>query len=168
MGGWAYFDILVHFGILSIYRGFEHALGTSCQQPCWDCSGGCWYPLPLAVEAVSSLALCSLPMPPNYVKPSESVANRPPKPTQTALKNPKISLQPPKIDIYSVKLTPLLAKETSLILTPKHTDNLNTRAISCVLHGFHQACPDFNLCPSCERNCIDETSSKLKLKQLQN
>ena len=34
--------------------------------------------------------------------------------------------------------------------------------------GFHPACPDFNLCPSCERNCIDETSSKLKLKQLQN
>ena len=128
--GWAYFDILVHFGILSIYRGFEHILGTSCQQPCWDCSGGCWYPLPLAVEAGSSLALCSLPMPPNYVKPSESVANRPPKPTQTALKNPQISLQPPKIDIYSVKLTHLLAKETSLILTPKHTNNLNTKALS--------------------------------------
>ena len=143
-------------------------MGTSCQQPCWDCSGGCWYPLPLALEAVRSLALCSLPMPPNYVKPSESVANRPPKPTQTALKNPKICLQPTKMDICSVKLTPLLAKETSLILTPKHTDNLNTKAISCLLHGFHQACPDFNLCPSCEQNCIDETSSKLKLKQLQN
>ena len=49
-------DILVHFGFLSIYRSFEHVLGTSCQQPCWDCSGGCWYPLPLAVEAGSSLA----------------------------------------------------------------------------------------------------------------
>ena len=129
---WASFDILVHFGILSIFGESDHILGTSCQQPCWDCSGGCWYPLPLAVEAGSSLALCSLPMPPNYVKPSESVANRPPKPTQTALKHPKISLQPPKIDIYSVKVTALLAKETSLILTPKHTNTLNTRAISCV------------------------------------
>ena len=106
--GWAYFDILVHFGILSIYRGFEHVLGTSCQQPCWDCSGGCWYPLPLAVEAGSSLALCSLclPMPPNYVKPSESVATRPPKPTQTALKIPRSTFNSPKTALHIERLTP--------------------------------------------------------------
>ena len=160
-------DILVHFGILSIYRGIEHVLGTSCQQPCWDCSGGCWYPLPLAVEAGSSLALCSLclPMPPNYVKPSESVANRPPKPTQTALKIPRSTFNSPKTALHIERLTP---RSIYVILTPKHTNNIKTKAISCVLHGFHQVCPDFNLCPSCEQNCIDETFSKLKLKQLQN
>ena len=118
IGGVGHILYFVYFWIWGIFGESDHVLGTSCQQPCWDCSGGWWYPLPL--EAGSSLALCCLPMPPNYVKPSESVANRPPKPTQTALKNPKISLQPPKIDIYSVKLTPFLAKKACVILTPKH------------------------------------------------
>ena len=176
---WFWRDFIVELGIFwyfGTFWNFEHISGF------WACFGDIlsaallglqWW---LLVSSASGCGgwelpgLCSLclPMPPNYVKPSESVANRPPKPTQTALKNPKISLRPTKMDIYSVKLTPLLAKETSLILTPKHTNNLNTRAISCVLHGFHQVCPDFNLCPSCEQNCIDGTSSKLKLKQLQN